>query len=124
MVQGTMPSDAGSKRSLSADMQGFSLHAAVRCGADDRQALEQFVPLHHPAGLGQRAREDQRRRAGGAQAQDSLARRHQASGLVMSPLEFMQRPAALMPRPRLHLIRFDGVLVPNAKPRAGGAARA
>jgi hypothetical protein len=35
--------------------------------------------------------------------------------LVMSPLEFMQRLAALVPRPRLHLIRFHGVLAPNAK---------
>ena len=52
----------------------------------------------------------------------------------MSPLEFMQRPAALVPRPRLHLIRFGvrvtslrevsgpplrehGVLAPNAKLR-------
>ena len=26
----------------------------------------------------------------------------------MSPLEFMQRLAALVPRPRLHLIRFHG----------------
>ena len=32
----------------------------------------------------------------------------------MPPLEFMQRLAALVPRPRLHLIRFHGVLVPNA----------
>jgi Putative transposase len=37
---------------------------------------------------------------------------------VMSPLEFMQRLAALVPRPRLHLIRFHGVLAPNAKLRA------
>ena len=29
----------------------------------------------------------------------------------------MQRLAALMPRPRLHLIRFHGVLAPNAKLR-------
>jgi len=46
--------------------------------------------------------------------------------LVMSPLEFMQRLAALVPRPRLHLIRFHGVLAPNAKQvashSAGGAA--
>jgi hypothetical protein len=27
---------------------------------------------------------------------------------VMSPLEFMQKLAALVPRPRLHLIRFGG----------------
>ena len=38
--------------------------------------------------------------------------------LVMSPLEFMQRLAALVPRPRLHLMRFHGVLAPNAKLRA------
>jgi hypothetical protein len=31
----------------------------------------------------------------------------------------MQRLAALMPRPRLHLIRYHGVLAPNAK--LGGA---
>ena len=30
----------------------------------------------------------------------------------------MQRLAALVPRPRLHLIRFHGVLAHNAKPRA------
>ena len=34
--------------------------------------------------------------------------------LVVSPLEFMQRLAALVPRPRLHLIRFHGVLTPSS----------
>jgi len=47
--------------------------------------------------------------------------------LMMLPLEFMQRLAALVPRPRLHLIRLVsadlrcakyGVFVPNAKLRA------
>ena len=38
--------------------------------------------------------------------------------IVMSPLEFMKRLAALVPRPRLRLIRFHGVLAPNAKLRA------
>jgi Putative transposase len=37
--------------------------------------------------------------------------------IVMAPLEFMQRLAALVPRPRLHLIRLHGVLAPNAKLR-------
>ena len=37
--------------------------------------------------------------------------------IVIQPLEFMQRLAALVPRPRLHLIRFHGVLAPNAKLR-------
>ncbi len=36
----------------------------------------------------------------------------------MSPLEFLQRLAALIPRPRLHFIRFHGVLAPNAALRS------
>jgi len=46
------------------------------------------------------------------------AYRDGATHIVMSPLEFMQRLAALAPRPRLHLIRFHGVLAPNAGLRA------
>jgi Putative transposase len=38
--------------------------------------------------------------------------------LAKSPLECMQRLAGLVPRPRLHLIRFHGLLAPNAKLRA------
>ena len=37
--------------------------------------------------------------------------------IVMSPQEFMQRVAARVPRPRLHLIRFHGVLAPHARLR-------
>ena len=40
-----------------------------------------------------------------------------ARHLIMSPLEFMQRLPALVSRPRLHLIRFHGVLAPNARLR-------
>jgi len=36
----------------------------------------------------------------------------------MTPLEFLQPLAGLMPRQRLHLTRFHGVLAPNAKLRA------
>src|SRR3954452_13695494 len=47
-----------------------------------------------------------------------LQRRDGTTHIVMLPLEFMQRLAALVPRPRLHLIRFHGVLAPHAKLRA------
>jgi hypothetical protein len=48
--------------------------------------------------------------------------------LVLSPLEFMQRLAAPVPRQRLQLIRYHGMLAPNATLRArvvpqGQAAR-
>ena len=45
-------------------------------------------------------------------------RRDGTTHIRMSPLEFMQRLAALVLRPRLHLIRFHGVLAPNAGLRA------
>jgi hypothetical protein len=41
-IQHAMPRDAGFEQALCADMNGFSLHAAVRCDADERQALEQL----------------------------------------------------------------------------------
>ena len=37
-----MPEDADFKQTLCADIQGFNLHAGARCGAGDRQALEQL----------------------------------------------------------------------------------
>jgi hypothetical protein len=44
--------------------------------------------------------------------------------IVMSPLELMQLLAALVPRPRLHLIRFHGVLAPYANLRPPRSFRA
>ena len=44
--------------------------------------------------------------------------RYGTTHLVMTPLEFLQRLAALVPRPRLHLIRFHGVLAPKAALRS------
>ena len=41
----------------------------------------------------------------------------------LDPLEFMQRLAALVPRPRLPLIRFHSVLAPNAKLRSASVPR-
>ena len=82
---------------------------------------------------GQRTRTNQRRWPGRAEAENAVSVethlypsyvvtktpwRDGTTHLVMSPLEFMQRLAALVPRPRLHLIRFHNVLAPNAKLRA------
>ena len=117
-VQGLqgMPRDADFKQPLFADIDGFSLHAAVRCGADDRQALEQLCRyITRPALANERM---QTNAAGQVVLKLKTAWRDGTTHLVMSPLEFMQWLAALVPRPRLHLIRFHGVLAPNAKLRA------
>ena len=115
-VQGAMPRDADFKKTLCADIDGFSLHAAVRCGADDREGLEQLCRyITRPALANERV---QTNAAGQVVLKLKTAWRDGTTHLVMSPLEFMQRLAALVPRPRLHLIRFHGVLAPNAKLRA------
>jgi hypothetical protein len=41
-VQGAMPRQMAFKQTLCADINGFSLQAALRCAADDRDALEQL----------------------------------------------------------------------------------
>ena len=42
-VQGAMPRQTDFKQALCASIDGFSLHAAVRCGADDRPAVPQVL---------------------------------------------------------------------------------
>ena len=111
-----MPRDAALEQDLCVDHQGFSLHAAVRCDADERQRLEQLCRyITRPALANERV---QINRAGQVVLKRKTTWRDGTTHIVMSPLEFMQRLAALVPRPRLHLIRFHGVLAPNAKLRA------
>ena len=103
-------------QSLCANAHGFSLHAGVRCAAEQRQALEHLCRyLTRPAIANERLSVN---RAGQVVLKLKTAYRDGTSHLVMSALEFMQRLAALVPRPRLHLIRFHGVLAPHAKLRA------
>ncbi len=63
-------------------------------------------------------------RAGQLVLQLKSAWRDGTTHIVMSPLQFMQRLAALVQRPRLHLICFHRVLAPNAKLRAAIVPRA
>ena len=115
-LQGAMPRESDFTQALCADNNGFSLHAAVRCAANDRQALEQLCRyITRPALANERV---QTNAAGQVVLKLKTPWRDGTTHLVMSPLEFMQRLAALVPRPRLHLIRFHGVLAPNAKLRA------
>ncbi len=101
---------------LCANLEGFSLHAGVRCAADQRKTLERLCRyITGPALANERVR---RNAAGQVVLTLKTAWRDGTTQLVMSPLTFMQRLAALVPRPRLHLIRFHGVLAPHARMRA------
>ncbi len=114
-LRGAMPREDWVRQPLCADIDGFSLHAAVRVEAHDRKRLEQLCRyITRPALSDERV---QLNAAGQVELKLKTAWRDGTTHLVMSPLEFMQRLAALVPRPRLHLIRFHGVLAPNTKLR-------
>ena len=115
-LRGAMLRETTPRQPLCADIDGFRLHAAVRVEAHDRKRLEQLcryitrpAPSDEPVQLNA---------AGQVELKLKTPWRAGTTHLVMSPLEFMQRLAALVPRPRLHLIRLHGVLAPNAKLRA------
>jgi hypothetical protein len=96
-------------------LEGFSLHANTWVHENDRLGLERLCNY-------------------GARGPLSLERlsllpdgrvsyrmkRPSASGateLVLSPVAFLRRLAALVPPPGVHLVRFFGVLAPNARLR-------
>ena len=108
--------DKPSTPGLCANLHGFSLHVAARCGAHQRKELEHLCRyITHPAITNERLK---RNRAGQVVLQLKSAYKDGTTHVVMSPVEFMQRLAALVPRLRLHLIRFHGVLAPHARLRA------
>jgi Putative transposase len=114
-----MPVDTDSdyeRKPLCAKEQGFGLHAAVRCQADERLKLERLCRyITRPALANDRVKLNAK---GQVELKLKTPWRDGTTHHVMSPLEFMQRLAALVPRPRLHLIRFHGVLAPHAKWRS------
>ncbi len=115
-LQCVLPREKNFEQTLCADIAGFSLHATVRCAADDHHELEQLC-----RSFGRPALSDERvqiNAAGQVEFKHATPWRDGTTHLVMSRLEFMRRLAALVPRPRLHLTRFHGVLAPNAKLRA------
>jgi hypothetical protein len=115
-LRGAMPREVTARQPLCAELDGFSLHAAVRIEAHERKRLERLCRyITRPALSDERIRVNA---AGQVELELKTPWRDGTTHLVMSPLEFMQRLAALVPRPRLHLIRYHGVLAPNAKLRA------
>ncbi len=79
---------------LCADAHGFSLHAAVRCGADQRKQLEQLCRyITRPALANERLT---RNAKGQVVLKLKSPYRDGTTHIVMQPQEFMQRLAALV----------------------------
>ena len=88
-MQGVLARTAGSYQTLCADIDGLSLHAAVRCAPDDRQALEQFC--RYILRAAQADEQVQCDAASQVVLKLKTPWRGGTTHLVMSPLESMQR---------------------------------
>jgi Putative transposase len=90
-LRGAPPRDAAARQPLCADIDGFSLHAAVRVEAHERKRLEQLcLYITRPALSDERV---QLNTAGQLELKLKTPWRDGTTHLVMSPQEFMQRLA-------------------------------
>ncbi len=95
--------------------RGFSLHAATRVGAKDRGRLEQLCRyvMRPPLAAGRLAVVDADTLAFALKTPWSDGTTH----LLLSPDELIEKLVALVPPPRLNLVRYHGVLAPHAADR-------
>ncbi len=101
---------------------GFSLDAGVRIEADDRPGLERLLRYcARPVFALERLRQIDPEHL----AYESIKPGPGGSvSLLLTPLELIERLAALIPPPRRHRHRYYGVLAPNAPLRAAVTALA
>ncbi|HEV2056869.1 MAG TPA: transposase [Methylomirabilota bacterium] len=107
------PATVTSRGPRQAHLGGFDLHANVRVSANDRAGLERLARyvLRPPF-----AQERLRLRSDGRVALElKTAWRDGTRELVFEPLEFLERLAAMTPRPETNLLICHGVLAPRAR---------
>jgi len=96
-----------------AEGQGVDLHANVWVGAHDRARLEQLCRylLRPPLA------DDRLRLLGDGRVRVQLKRAWSDSTthLLFEPVEFLEKLAALTPRPAINLILYHGVLAPHSR---------
>lgn len=112
----TLPdADHTATRGLVANNSGFSLHAGVAMNGTERDKIEKLCRyIARPA-----VSLDRLSLNGRGQVVYTLKRPYDdgTTHIVMSQLELMERLAAIIPRPRVHLTRFSGVFAPHYKYR-------
>jgi hypothetical protein len=100
---------------LTAARAGFSLNAALACKDHERDKLERLCRYvsRGPIAL-ERLSVD-----GDGLVVYALKHpfRNGTTHVLFEPLDFIARLAALVPRPRTHLVRYHGLFAPNAKHR-------
>jgi hypothetical protein len=95
--------------------RGFSLHAATRMEAGNKEGLERLCNYvsRPPLALGSLQQISDEEYSFKLKTPWSDGTTH----LIFSPMELIEKLAALVPPPRANLVRYHGVLAPNAKDR-------
>jgi hypothetical protein len=108
------------KRPRHSQQDGFDLHASHALPAEDRDGLERMLRY------GARPAIAQQRLSLLADGRVSLELKRPyhdgTTHLVFEPLVFIERLAALVPKPNKNLVIYSGVLAPNAKLRSAVVA--
>ena len=120
---------ADAKEMLGYRHSGFSVDAGVRIEADDRAALERLLRYcaRPPFAMDRLRKEGESlvyRCAKQHSEPSSDKRGARVDELHLTPLELIERIAALVPPPRTHRHRYFGVLAPNSPLRAAVTAQA
>ena len=114
-LQTLPPSDNESNEAQIGQIAGFSLHAGIMARRDQRKKLERLCRyICRPA-----VSEKRLAMTPGGRIRYELKTpyRDGTTHVFFQPLDFIARLAALVPKPRINLTRFHGVLAPNSKHR-------
>ena len=107
--------DHKATKGLVAKNSGFSLHAGVATKANERDRLEKVCRyIARPAVAEERLSTNDQ---GDVIYKFKKPWDDGTTALKLTPMELMERLVALVPRPRVHLTRFHGVLAPHYKYR-------
>ena len=98
-----------------ASYRGFSLHANVSCQSAEREKLEHMVRYiaRPPVAIDRLSS----RTDGLITYRMKKKYRDGTEVLLFSPMELMEKLAALVPKPRAHITRYHGLFAPHSKNR-------
>jgi hypothetical protein len=96
-------------------LAGFSLHAGVATRAHEREKLERLCRyIARPAVCTKRL---SLTRHGKVRYELKTPYSDGTTHILFEPMDFIAHLAALIPRPRVNLTRYNGVFAPNSKYR-------
>lgn len=113
---GVHPFEAQITGHKSAAVKGFSLHAGVSVRAKERKDLERLIRYVARPSIALERMEFNH--DGNIVYRLKKTFIDGTTHVLFSPMELMEKLAALIPRPKIHLVRYHGVLAPHAKVRS------